>query len=45
MKHVVELNPQIEEVYVESAKILGVSVDDVLEIALTEYVINLMQKK
>ena len=45
MKHVVNLNPQLEEIYVESAKILGLSVDDVLEIALAEYIVNLVQKK
>ena len=42
MKHVVELNPKLEEIYIESSKILGIPVDNILEIALAEYVSNLI---
>ena len=45
MKHVVELSPKLEEIYIESSKILGIPVDNVLEIALAEYVANLMPIK
>lgn len=45
MKHVVNLPPQLEEIYIESSKLLGLSVDNVLEIALAEYVANLIPNK
>ena len=45
MKHVVELSPKLEEIYIESSKLLGLSVDNVLEIALAEYVANLIPNK
>ena len=45
MKHVVSLSPQLEEIYIESSKLLGIPVDNVLEIALDEYVANLIPNK
>ena len=40
MKHVVNLSPQLELVYVEAGKIIDLSVEQLLEIALDEYVHN-----
>ena len=45
MEHIVNLPPQLEEIYIESSKLLGLSVDNVLEIALAEYVANLIPNK
>lgn len=45
MKYVVNLTPQLEEIYIESSKLLGLSVDNVLEMALAEYVANLIPNK
>ena len=45
MKHTVNLPPQLEKIYIESSKLLGLSVDNVLEIALAEYVANLIPNK
>jgi hypothetical protein len=45
MKHVVELSPTLEEIYIESSKILEIPVDNILEIALAEYVANLIPNK
>ena len=45
MKHIVSLSPQLELIYVEAAKVLDIRVDEILEIALSEYVNNLIPKK
>lgn len=45
MKHIVSLSPQLELVYVEAGKIIGLPVEQLLEIALAEYVHNLIPKK
>lgn len=45
MKHVVSLSPQLEEIYVEAAKVLGVNVDEVLCSVLEDYVDNLIKQK
>lgn len=45
MKHVVNLSPQLEEIYVEAAKVLSVNVDEVLCSVLEDYVNNLIKQK
>lgn len=45
MKHVVNLSPQLEEIYVEASKVLGISVDEVLNSVLEDYVAKLIPKK
>lgn len=46
MKHIVSLSPQLELIYVEAAKVLDISIDEVLRSVLEDYVGNLiMQKK
>lgn len=45
MKHVVSLSPQLELIYVEAAKVLGVNVDEVLCSVLEDYVNNLIKQK
>ena len=45
MKHVVNLSPQLEEIYQQSAKFLGISVDEVLNSVLEDYVAKLIPKK
>lgn len=45
MKHIVSLEPEYELIYAEAAKYLGFTIDGVLEIALAEYVTNLIHKK
>ena len=45
MKHVVNLEPAYEAIYSEAAKALEIPIDDFLEIALAEYVVNLIPKK
>lgn len=45
MKHVVNLTPQLEEIYVEAAKVLKIKVEEILELTLAEYVTNLAKKE
>lgn len=45
MKHIVSLSPQLEIIYVEAAKILGIQVDEILYSVLEEYVENLINQK
>ena len=45
MKHIVNLSPQLELIYVEAAKVLGISVDEILCSVLEEYVANLIPNK
>ncbi len=45
MKHIVSLESEYELIYANSAKYLGITVDEILEIALAEYVQNLCLKK
>ena len=46
MKHIVSLSPQLELIYVEAAKVLDISIDEILCNVLEEYLGNLiMQKK
>lgn len=45
MKHVVNLSPQLEEIYVEAAKVLGIQVDEILCSVLEEYVESLIRQK
>jgi hypothetical protein len=45
MKHVVNLTTQLEEIYVEAAKVLEIKVEEILELALAEYVTNLAKKE
>ena len=45
MKHIVSLSPQLELIYVEAAKVLGISVDEILCGVLEEYVENLIRQK
>jgi hypothetical protein len=45
MKHVVNLTPQLEEIYVEAAKVLDIKVEEILELTLAEYVTNLVKKE
>ena len=44
MKYIINLTPQLEDIYIESSKMLGIDVKDVLEIALAEYVVNMIPK-
>lgn len=44
MKYIVNLTPQLEDIYLESSKMLGIDVNDVLEIVLAEYVANMLPK-
>lgn len=45
MKHTVILSPQLELIYVDAAKILGIDVDEVLCSVLEEYVEYLVKQK
>ena len=45
MKHIASLSPELELIYVEAAKYLGISVDEILAIALHEYVEKICLKK
>lgn len=45
MKHVVNLTPRLEEIYVEAAKVLEIKVEEILELTLAEYVTNLVKKE
>ena len=45
MKHIVSLSPELELIYANAAKYLGIAVDEILGIALDEYVENLYLKK
>ena len=45
MKHTVLLSPQLEMIYVEAAKVLEISVDEILCSVLEEYVENLIRQK
>jgi hypothetical protein len=45
MKHIVSLSPQLELIYVEAAKVLGISTDEILCSVLEEYVENLIPIK
>ena len=45
MKHIVSLSPQLEMIYVEAAKVLEISVDEILCSVLEEYVENLIRQK
>ena len=45
MNHIVSLSPQLEEIYAQSAFFLGISVDEVLNSVLVEYVENLIKQK
>jgi hypothetical protein len=45
MKHIVNLSPQLELIYVEAAKVLDVSADEILCSVLEEYVANLIPNK
>jgi hypothetical protein len=44
VKYIVNLTPQLEDIYLESSKMLGIDVNDVLEIVLAEYVVNMLPK-
>jgi hypothetical protein len=44
VKYIVNLTPQLEDIYLESSKMLGIDVNDVLEIVLAEYVANMLPK-
>ena len=45
MKHIVSLEKEFELIYAEAAKVLDISIDEILEIALAEYVANLIPNK
>ena len=45
MKHIVSLESEYELIYANAAKFAGISIDEILEIALAEYVVNLIPKK
>lgn len=45
MKHIVNLSPQLELIYVDAAKVLDVTVDEILCSVLEEYVENLIKQK
>lgn len=45
MKHIISLSRELELIYAEASKLLGVTVDEILEIALDEYVANLIPIK
>ena len=45
MKHIVNLSPQLEMIYVEAAKVLEISTDEILCSVLEEYVENLIKQK
>jgi hypothetical protein len=45
MKHIVSLESEYELIYANAAKYFGIAVDEILEIALAEYVVNLIPKK
>ena len=45
MKHIVTLSPQLEMIYVEAAKVLDISTDEILCSVLEEYVENLIPNK
>ena len=45
MKHIVSLSPQLELIYVEASKLLGINVDEILCSILEEYVENLIKEK
>lgn len=45
MKHIVNLETEYELIYTNAANFLGVAVDELLEIALAEYIQNLCLKK
>lgn len=45
MKHIVSLNPELELIYANAAKILGISVDEILCSVLYEYVEKMYLKK
>lgn len=45
MKHIVNLSPKLELIYVDAAKVLDVTVDEILCSVLEEYVENLIKQK
>ena len=45
MKHIVSLEKEFELIYAEAAKVLDISIDEILEIALAEYVNGFCLKK
>lgn len=45
MKHIINLSPQLDLIYVEAAKVLGANVDEILCNALEDYVENIIKEK
>ena len=41
MKHIVSLSPELEKIYANASNFLGITVDEILEEVLKEYVENL----
>ena len=45
MKHIVSLESEYELIYANAAKFVGISIDEILEIALAEYIQTIVKKE
>jgi hypothetical protein len=45
MKHIVSLESEYELIYANAAKFAGISIDEILEIALAEYIQTIVKKE